>query len=194
MGTTQRDGWGNLNFGSEDAESRERVRQLILFVGERCQTDPNFGMTKLVKILFRADFESFARYGTSITGTRYKKYPYGPVSEVALDLKDEMLQQGDIEIVKEGYSPYLRNRVRPNKTANLDGFTGRDIAILDGVIEMFHGRTATYVSELSHDRAWESARDYEAIPYEVALLSDDPPTEDDIARAHELSAKYGWED
>lgn len=194
MGTTQRDGWENMTFGSDNGEAKERLRELILFVAERCQADPTFGMTKLVKILFRADFESFARYGESITGTRYKKFPHGPVSQAALDVRDEMVRRGDIAVVKEGYSPYLRNRVLPLELANLDGFSGRDIALLDGVIHMFYGHTATFVSEFSHDRAWEAAEDYELIPYEAALLSDEPPTEDDIARAHELAAKHGWED
>lgn len=194
MGTTKRDGWGNLTFGEDNQESRERLRELILFVAERCQADPNFGMTKLVKILFRADFESFARYGESITGTQYKKFPYGPVSQAALDVTDDMERQGDIVIMREGYSPYLRKRVFPKEVANLERFCGRDIALLDGVIQMFYGHTAGFVSEFSHDRAWQAAGYYEPIPYEAALLSDDPPTEDDIARGHELSNKYGWED
>ncbi len=194
MGTTKRDGWGNLTFGEDDQEARERLRELILFVAEKCQADPNFGMTKLLKILHRADIESFARYGESITGARYKKFPHGPVSQAALDVRDEMKERGDIAVIKEGYSAFPRNRVVPLETANLDGFSGRDIALVDKAIQMFYGHTATVVSEFSHDRAWEAADYYEPIPYEAALLSDEPPTEDDIARAHELSAKYGWED
>jgi len=194
MGTTHRERWENLTFGSDEQESKDRLRQLILFVAERCRPDPNFGMTKLVKILYRADFESFARYGKSITGARYKKYPYGPVSQAALDARDEMKARGEIAVVKEGYTTHLRDRVVALEAADLSGFTGTDIALIDGVIEMFHGHTATFVSEFSHDRAWEAADYYEPIPYEAALLSDEPPTEGDIARAHELSAKYGWDD
>lgn len=193
MSGARRDEWEHLTFGSGDQEVKGRLRELILFVAERCQADPKFGMTKLVKILYRADFESFARYGESITGARYKKFPHGPVSQAALDLRDDMRAQGEIAVAKEGYSPYLRNRVIPLREADLEGFSGRDIALIDGAIEMFHGRTATFVSEFSHDRAWQAAGDYGKIPYEAALLSDEPPTEDDIARARELSAKYGWE-
>lgn len=194
MDAKQIERWENLTFGSSDQESKERVRQLILFIAERCQADPNFGMTKLVKVLYRADFESFARYGESITGAQYKKFPYGPVSQAALDVRDEMKEQGEIAIAKEGYSPYLRDRVIPLREADLEGFSGRDIALVDGVIQMFHGFTATDVSDFSHDKAWKATADYDMIPYEAALLSDHPPTEDDIARAHELSTKYGWED
>lgn len=194
MNTAQRDRWKTLTFGSDSRESRERLRQLILFVAERCQADPTFGMTKLVKILYRADFESFARYGKTLTGTQYKKFPYGPVSQDALDVRDQMEQQREIAVVKEGYSAFPRDRVVPLQVANLDEFSGNDIALIDGIIDMFHGQTATLVSEFSHDRAWEAAGDYENIPYEAALLSDDPPTEDDVARAHELSTRHGWED
>lgn len=194
MSTTRRDEWENLTFGSDDQETKDRLRQLILFVAERCQADPNFGMTKLVKILYRADFESFARYGRFITGARYKKLQYGPVSQAALDVRDKMEAQGEIALVKEGYTPHQRNRVVALETADLSKFTGTDIALIDGVIEMFRECTATFVSEFSHDRAWEAADYGELIPYEAALLSDEPPTEDDIARAHELSANYGWED
>ena len=59
---------------------------------------------------------------------------------------------------------------------------------------MLYGRNATLAGELPHDRAWQAADYGEPIPYEAALLSNEPPTDDDIARAHELSAKYGWED
>jgi hypothetical protein len=194
MGTTQRERWENLTFGSNSQESRERLRQLILFIAERCQPDPTFGMTKLAKILYRADFESFARYGKSITGIQYKKFQYGPMSQAALDVRDEMKRRGEIAVVKERHSAYPRDRVVPLEAANLAGFNGNDIALIDGVIQMFHGHTATFVSEFSHDRAWRAAGDFEAIPYEAALLSDHPYTEDDVARARELNDKYRWDD
>jgi hypothetical protein len=194
MGTTQRDGRENLTFGSDDQESRERLRQLILFVAERCQADPGFGITKLVEILFRADFESFARYGKPITGTRYRKLQYGPASQAALEVRDEMKSRGEIALVEEGYAPRRRNRVVALKTADLHRFTGTDIALIDGVIELSNGRAAPFAGGRSHDRAWRAADYGELIPYEAALLSDEPPTEDDITRAHELSARHGWED
>src|SRR5215213_4670692 len=201
MGTTQRDRRENLTFGSDDQESRERLRQLILFVAERCQADSGFSMTKLVEILFRADFESFARYGRSITGACYRKLQYGPASQAALNVRDEMKSRGEIALIEEGYTPHRRNRIVALKTADLHGFTGTDIALIDGVIELSYGRSygraATFAGELSHershDRAWEAADYGELIPYEAALLPAESPTEDDIARAHELSARHGWE-
>jgi Antitoxin SocA-like, Panacea domain len=181
----------DLTLGADNQESRERLRELILFIAERCQDDPTFGATKLAKILFRADFISFARYGESITNTSYQKLPHGPVPTAVASVRGEMLEKGEIVMTKEGYSPYLRDRVIPLREANLDGFKARDIALIDGVIEMFHAASASDISRFSHDKAWQAARDYETIPYEAALLSDAGPTEQDIARARELNDEYG---
>jgi hypothetical protein len=112
-----------------------------------------------------------------------------------------MKLRGEIALMEEGYAPHRRNRVVAPKTADLHRFTGSDIALtgsdialIDGVIELSNGLAAPFAGGLSHDRAWRAADYGELIPYEAALLSDEPPTEDDITGAHELSARHGWED
>lgn len=190
MGTTKRDSLGDLTFGEDNQESRERLRELILFIAERCQDDPTFGATKLAKILYRADFMSFARYGEPITGTCYQKLPKEPVPTAVAPVRNEMIAKGEITMTKEGYSPYLRDRVIPLREANLDNFKARDIALLDGVIRMFYGATAAQVSEFSHDRAWEAASSYECIPYEAVFVSDEELTERDIEVGREMIAEY----
>jgi Protein of unknown function (DUF4065) len=186
----QKDGWEHLTFGKDNEESRERLRELVLFIAERCQDDPTFGATKLNKILFFADFVSFARFGESITGTPYSKLPLGPVPRAVRTVRAQMEAKGEIFITKEGYSPYLRDRVIPLREANLDKLKARDIALIDGVIQAFHGVTATDVSKLSHDRAWKAAEWYETIPYEAAFVSDEPLTERDVIIAHEMIEEY----
>ena len=37
---------------------RERLRELILYIAEKLKDDPNFGRTKLAKIIYFADMES----------------------------------------------------------------------------------------------------------------------------------------
>ena len=49
-----------------------------LYIAEKCLDDPDFTVTRLNKILFWADFRSFAQYGKSITGARYKALEHGP--------------------------------------------------------------------------------------------------------------------
>lgn len=190
MGTTKRDGWGNLTFGSENADSKERLRELILFVADRCETDPTFGAVKLNKILFFSDFFSFAEYGRAITGVPYKKYGQGPIPTILKWLRNGMEQSGEIAIRKKKYRGGMQHRVVPLREPDFDKFSGRDIVMVEQVIETLWGRSATEVSELSHDRAWRNASEGEAIPYEAAFVSDEPLTERDVAIADEMIAEY----
>lgn len=190
MDTARRFEPENLTYGSDNPESREKLRELMLFVAERCQNDGSFGVTKLNKVLFYADFLSFAKYGESITGISYNKLPYGPVPTAAAAVRSEMEAEDEIFITRQGYSPYQTHRVIPRREANLDLFRARDIALVDGVIEALADLGGKRVSELSHGRAWKSAGDFECIPYEATFVDDTPLTETDVAAAHEMIDEF----
>ncbi len=190
MGTTQGDRQENLTFGSENAESKERLRELLLFISDRCENDPTFGAIKLNKILFFSDFLSFAEHGKAITGVPYRKYGQGPVPTVLKRLRDKMERSGEIAIKNRRYLGGIQHRVVPLREPDLGGFDANDIVMVEQVIGAFWGRSATEVSELSHDRAWGNASEGEAIPYEAAFVSDEPLTERDIAVADEMIAEY----
>lgn len=192
MDAAQRYGWQNLTFGTDDERSRERLRGLILFVANRCQNDPRFDTAKLAKILFRADFSSFARYGEPITGVVYKKLQQEPAPAALEMAKSEMEKEGEIA-VKEEHDPSLRDRIVPLRKASPDLFEARDIEVVDEVIRSLAGYDAPESSEVPHGRAWKAAKDGETIPYEAALLSDRGLTERDIERARELIAEHGWD-
>jgi hypothetical protein len=75
---------------------------------------------------------------------------------------------------------------------NLDLFSGRDISIVDGWIRFFWNMTAKAVSDYSHGKAWKLAGEAQLIPYEAVFISDEPVTDEDVARARELGERYGW--
>lgn len=70
---------------------RSKLREAILYVALRSEGDPNFGKTKLFKVLFYGDFGYYAQTGRAITGATYERMPYGPVPREAFDLIDEMV-------------------------------------------------------------------------------------------------------
>ena len=176
-----------------EMEPETRLWQLILHIAERSQGDPTYGKVKLAKILYFADFSSYRRFGEPITGTSYIKMQYGPVPRVFWDLLEEMEARGDIFVRQEPYYTHDQHRVIAKRDADLTGFTGRDIALVDKIIQDFWGRTATEVSELSHGMAWKVTRLKEPIPYDTAILSDEGITQDDIDSAQELIRDHEWE-
>ncbi len=185
---------GELTYGSDNEESRARLRELMLFVAERCQDDPKFGVTKLNKILFYCDFFAFAKLGKPITGVPYNKLSYGPVPTGAENARRKMEQDGDAFMTSEGYSPGRLKRMIPCREADLSMFSGPEIALVDGIIGAVSGATASQLSDLSHGKAWQAVGLHQAIPYEAIFLSNAPYTEEDIARADELVASGELED
>lgn len=182
-----------LTFGKDNQESRERLRELILYVAERSKDDDDFGATKLNKLLFYADFISFAKYGRPLTNTQYQKRPYGPVPTSIESLRDEMEAANDVAVIHKGLAPYIQQRVFPLREARLDEhFTPSQIALVDEVIQTLRNLNAREVSDMSHDFAWQVTGDYDLIPYDAVFIYDRELSEREVARAHELAAKHGW--
>lgn len=183
-----------LTYGSDNEDTRARLRELMLFVAERCQDDPKFGVTRLNKILFYCDFMAFGRLGEPITGITYNKVPYGPVATGAENVRQQMERDGEILVTPEGYSPFRTKRVVPRRPADLSIFSGPEVALVDGIIAALADASASEVRDLSHGKAWQSITLHQAIPYEAVFISDEPYTEEDVARAHELIALGELED
>lgn len=181
-----------FNFLTEIPDGEDRLRELILYIAGRCDRDSRFGATKLNKILLFADFFAYFRRRRPITGVEYIRLPNGPAPRRMKPVTDDMAARGEIavRVVQDG--KFQQKRIVPLRPPNLGLFSADDIAIVDEMIQNLWGRTATAVSELSHGIAWRVAGDRAPIPYEAVFLSDEPLTEYDIARTHELAQRYGW--
>jgi hypothetical protein len=179
-------------FSFPDLDGEQKLKELILYVADKCEDDPRFGATKLNKILAFSDFVSYYRTGTPITGVEYMRLPQGPVPRRMLPILNEMEDAGEVAIRLVEDGKYTQKRVIPLREPNLDIFQATEIAVVDEVIRAFWKATASAVSEFSHGIAWKIAGDRGLIPYESALLSDDPITEYDRARSVELSREFGW--
>ena|SRR6266581_5573479 len=180
----------HYEFPMEDKDSRSK--ELILYIAHECVDDPKFTKLKLFKILFYSDFESFGRYRAPITGMPYRKAPYGPAPANFSRLQEEMIRDRQISIVTRRVYDHSSQRLFPLTEPTFNFLSARDIAVVNGWIRHFWGWTAKRVSEYSHGKAWTIAGDSELIPYESVFISDEPVTFEDVARAKELAAKYGW--
>ena len=183
----------NLKFEFPELDGNARLREMILYVSQKCCDDPTFSATKLNKILFYADFFSYFRYGAPVTGVEYMKLPNGPAPRQLVPVRDQMVEDKDIAIQKKAYFKYVQHRICPLREPDTNAFSARDILLVDEAIEMLHGKSAKDVSEESHGRAWRIAKDQESIPYQAIFLSDDDLTEADIACVTKLNRVHQWE-
>jgi hypothetical protein len=169
-------------------ENEARYRELVLYVCQKCATDPKFGATKLNKILYFSDFLAYATLGEPITGFEYQRLVNGPAPRRMLPMREEMEKRRDLgfQIVplRGGRTQHRAINLR---APDLGVFTAAQIALVDRVIEELWDLDAEAVSELSHRMmGWKLADLGETIPYETVFISSEPLTEADVQRAREL--------
>ncbi len=171
----------------------EKLGELILYVSQKSALDPKFGSIKLNKILYLADFLAFGGWGEPITGVEYQHLRMGPAPKRFLPIRDELRSRGDLQIqevpLKNGNTQQRTVTIRQPK---LEMFTGREIALIDNVIEALAGFDADGASELSHRFVgWKMTKINAPIPYGSIFLSDEPLSEAEILRGRELAREFG---
>lgn len=172
--------------------AQKRLAEAVLYVSLLCEADPAFGMTRLNKILFEADFLSFRIRATPITGVRYQRLENGPAPKSMPHCLRELQEAGALHIRVGNFFGQVQHKPMALRAADLSHFSGEDIAVLDSVIRDSDGKTATEASNASHRIEWKTRQNGDEIPYEAAWLSDEPVTEADVERTKELAAQYGW--
>jgi hypothetical protein len=169
-----------------------RLRELILYISQKCENDPTFCATKLNKILYYADFESYAERGIPITGREYQCLQNGPAPVELVPLRREMIASDELRLKKALRFNRNQDRTIALKPPSLDLFSKEDIAFVDRFIDKFWGVSAKEISEASHDIRYNSCGVQNKLPYQTAFLSNEELTDEDIAYTQELVAKFGW--
>lgn len=175
-------------------QNTQKFKELVLYISEKCATDPNFGATKLNKILFLADFWSYKRLKKPITGVEYMKLPKGPVPRPLVPIRKEMVEEGELAIQETAITDEISRKRPVNlRSADLSVFDAQEIALVDQIIAICSGVTAIGMSNYTHSwHGWIAARDQETIPYETVFISDEPMTLFEMERGQELAKQYGW--
>ena len=164
-----------------------KLTELVLYIANRAVNDPTFGRVKLNKILWYSDFEAFRVRGESITGARYQNLAEGPALLAMVPLMRELTEKGDIREVAGGAGP---KHLRPMalRVEDLGEFSAAEIAIVSDFIAQFWAKPASEVSLVSHDtKAWRLTERQQEIPYGMVVLSEEEPTEADLAWLSEVA-------
>jgi hypothetical protein len=174
----------------------EKLKELIIYVALKCESDPWCGSTKLNKILFFADFLSYRATGVPITGARYQKLEHGPAPVALVPLRRQMELEGSARLRESKVAgAHIQKRIVALRDPKLNLFAAAEIAMVDQVIEAFRDATARAVSDLSHDLpGWQLAALHEEIPYETACLPDEhveaePVTQEEMEWATQVAAE-----
>lgn len=147
----------------------EKFKSTVLYVCARCPRD-RLGAVKLHKTLYYADMLSYALFGTPLTGSRYRKRPFGPTSDNLLSAIRELRNGRHLTVRNTNYFGYVKKEYTVVKSPDLSQFNENEIGLLDDVIDFVcYNNTAKTISEFSHNTPWLLTNLGDEIPYITAF-------------------------
>ena len=153
----------------------DKFKNVLLYILERCAGKPNVGETLLYKLLYFSDFNYYEKCEDHLTGSQYRKLPYGPVPQKLGSIINKMIENGDLQRIKVEYHGYPQTRYIPLKKADLTQMNGAEKEVIDQVIDRFSDWSASAISEYSHkDMPWKASEEGEVIDYELAFYREPP--------------------
>jgi uncharacterized phage-associated protein len=171
------------------SQNTEKLRELILFIAHRCANE-RVGDVYLNKVLFFSDAFALQHLGRPITGARYQKRELGPTARPLLPLREDMIKDGLVETEMEGKRRVTRALRKPNTAV----FSDDEVKLVERVMDLFRGYSATVVSNISHDLSpgWNLVEIGEDIPLESQMISREPIPPEVLEHGRELAEKFGW--
>ncbi len=162
----------------------DKLRNILLYILERCAGKPNVGETVLYKLLYFCDFNYYEIYEEHLTGSRYKKLSYGPVPQKLSSILNKMTSSGQLQKVKTEYYGKPQTRFLPLMKPDLTRLSAAEKDVIDSVIDQMSDWSASMISDYSHnDKPWKATElndyvDYELVfyrspPYSVRTYDDD---------------------
>ena len=167
----------------------DKLIEAALYLIERSEDDPYFGMTKLVKLLYYSDCASFILRGKPITGTTYLHFPHGPYPENWYRARTSMENSGAADVLRESAGAgYHRYRLQTNRLANRELLSSEELALMDEQLQRFAGFNAAAIESYSHHEiAWRVTEDGEPMDYELAGVFAPPLSQNSIRRTQTVA-------
>jgi transcriptional regulator with XRE-family HTH domain len=170
----------------------EKLKNVILYILEKCAGKPNVGETVLYKLLYFIDFNNFEINKQSITGLTYINLQYGPVPVLAqyLPVVEDMKANQELKIITQNYFGLKIKRYINLVNCDNDSLSLGETKVIDDVIASLSNMSASQIEEYSHgDAPWQLTNKKEIIPYNLVFARQTPyaKTSGDDLRAFKLT-------
>lgn len=159
----------------------DRLKELIVYIAERCKDDPRFGAIKLNKILYYADTGAYLRLGKPITEATYQHLPEGPAPRELLIAQRELLDDGAVGQEQRVYYNHVQKPLVARRGPDLSHFDQSELDIVDEVIKDLWNMNGKEASDRTHQEwGWRLTADGDEIPYRMSWLSPEPLTQEQL--------------
>ena len=152
-----------------------KLKNVLLYILEKCAGKPNAGDAVLSKLLYFSDFNHFESYEDHLTGAAYRKLPYGPVPDRLDAVLAQMIDAGELYRLKADYHGHPQVRYVPLEKPDLTLLKASEKAVIDQVIEQMGDWSAAAITAYAHkDIPWAATEEGTEINYELAFYRELP--------------------
>ncbi len=144
-----------------------KFKEVLLYVLGRVGAKPNVGETVLYKLLYFIDFDYYEQFEEQLIGATYRKNKYGPTPLEFRKVAEGMIKAAELQKLPDKYFNYPQTKYLPLRNPDLSRLSGREIGVIDRVLERLSDMTASQISAYSHnDVPWLSTEEGGFIKYE----------------------------
>lgn len=169
----------------------EKLRNLLLFILEKCGGKPNLGETVIYKLLYFIDFEAAELLGHPITGMPYVRLQYGPVprkKEYDHVLKI-MIERDELKFISHDYYGHRQKRYVNLCEPNSKIFSRIEEEIINRNLMQLSNMKAAEIAHYVHgDIPWKKTTDGDVIDYNLAFQRELPYSRFDYGVTREEAA------
>lgn len=171
---------------------QRRLKEAILYVCKHAADMERFGAIKLNKILWRADFRSYADRQIPVTGRQYQRLELGPAPVEIPPVINELLRDNLLRIERRPVGTKFENRHIALVDPVLNFFSKDDIDYWDEAISHYWKMTGTETSDKSHGIAWKTRKNGDPMPYQSAFLEDERLPPQGLSHFARMAHERGW--
>ena len=170
-----------------------KLKNLILYILEKCGGKPNVGETVLYKLLYFADFDNFEIFGKPITGMSYVHLQYGPVPSANeyCPAVQEMVEKKELKIITQQYYGMPQKRYIALVNSDINIFNLREIKLIDTILANLSDKTATQIEDYVHEDApWKLTEEKQIINYKFVFERSVPYAHFDYEKMWQDASAY----
>ena len=149
----------------------DKFKQVLLYILNKVGAKSNIGQTVIYKLLYFIDFNYYEKYEEQLMGANYIKNYHGPTPIEFMKITEQMIKDNEIEMFKSKHFDYHQTKYIPRINADLTYFSGRELDIINSVIEKLSDMNAKQISDYSHgDVPWLVTEEQKPIEYESVFF------------------------
>jgi len=148
---------------------RDSGQEVLLYILKKLESKQYLSKTVIYKMLYFIDFDYYEKYEEQLVGLTYIKNSYGPTPLEFDEMIQTMLQNGDLALKTDKYSPNKYKYI-PLRNPDLSNLKPDELEIIDKTIERLENMNISEINKYSYgDVPWIGTDFSKPIKYEAVF-------------------------